>query len=733
MTAVRFFEPISWETRASNLEKAVAEDGWEKVARWSEGFWAHLSCCTDVVCVIEKLPKREFSVERGTRKLEKAHYAWMLLEIGICLLVVPLLIMLAAKLWVRSYYTFSPVETTPSLRAAPVPTSASSPMIDTTLVSPVQAPSSLKVIPPLSSVEASSASISIPPPTLEQLFEMIHKPQDRALFFVKMIEGLPEDCLPILRTVNEKGLTLLHYAYLYHDEAAQKCLEGRDKELSTICSTKKVHARPVYTSEIGKSPAELGKYFDQLAASYALRFYIQRQTGQPPDSPYWPWQGRIPSIEEALSFLDSESINRKYDGKTLLHLAKYYRHLEIETQLIAKHADPAIKSDYEIDDRSLFPWLNTFSSGSIFVERGLTADEMSREFWDQLYWHVALTHIVGEKITDYRGKTRIQFPGWGDQEGLDFQEVLSHITSLNRRDKIGLTLMHYAVLFDQQKMEEQLRAMDARLDEATQIDWMRGRPCLIDTVEGSFTPSELLEYLVDNFIVDSMEYGTEKSSKDRLICRPPGVHRLCDMERRTEEAITRCAYKRLLDAGAFKEDGAKSMQELFEGLKIKDTLRYFSEKRVKAQSVLLRGVFMNSYSGLYQRVEPYTLPNQLLDMGLDPIERDGLWDKRYFTGKKYIEEDGEKWYLPKKLDPEGEYNIRWPIENLFQKSSFNAADENERQQLKKRVLQVIREPITSAVVELPPVVAGIVAEYLSWEPVTNSHMNRDVSNGASAV
>ncbi len=705
---IGFFEPISWKANALEKE-SIDEDRWEAVARWSEGFWANLSCRTDAVRVIGS-KERKVLVEHYTRKLGEAHYAWMIFELGTCLLVVPLLVMLVAKLCTRYHYTFTTPTITPSVESA----------------SPVFFPPGplrefRELVHSLSWRRDAGDLLS------RLLFQAIDSEEDRTQLLGTMINELPDQYLDILKKLDDCGLTLLHYAYLYRDEDTQKCLEARSKELSTIPSSETFSIKPGMsawgTSYIpkGKNPAELSKYHNQLAARYVLRLHIQRRTEKVVASPYWPWKEAMPSIEEAFSFLDPRALDRLEDGMTLLHLAKHYRHEEIERRLIAKGANTAIRSTEEIEDNRTFLWLGMQEHLVIKVKAGLTADEMSREFWDQFYWKLALAHVKGYKVTGESGGTLIRFPGWGSQEGLDFQEVLSHITTLNRQDQDGLTLMHYAVLFGQQEMQKQLREKEPGLDEATCVSWKLFNGVYYASISQLLNPNQLLEHLVDGFIAQSIEYSISKSSNDTIVYRPSSISRCSDMEIRIERAILRQTYERLLKEGAFQgvdkiEMELDSMKNRIKQVEFKELLRYISPRGVRMYPEALKYIFSISLKTCHGSTKPYAIPFQLLDIGVDPIDREE------------VEGPGNE-IEAEKLDAWAAKKIRWPIKYLFRKAPQNAdpktsqemGKEKEKQKLTERVFRVIREPITSAVSELPAPLAGIVSEYLGWEPITRSN------------
>ncbi len=472
---VKWYQPILWEKGIQNKHDY---GGNLAVARMVESFWRNLSPRAKEFQLIEHVGHYKFTAVSHDRVFTAKDRALMAMEIFLCILVVPLIIMLIAKSIVRYRNTFAiqptpldqpaqeplhprpesmkpadpkkepaktateptpqttltPPETPPSSEITPVqvlPPLQSQPEIRSTRIeqapSPQGKPSSLDILkriapnyrPPtllessakpsrfswkqeiatyeeiikkilsgndlgavkvlmekvfaFSSLELGAfASIYIEMTTSQEvfhylclkmsrielsnneistlLFNTIHRKKERSLYLKILIATCPSMRSHLFNTYSE-GLTLLHYAWLYHDKAAIMVLEKELKNNPPV--SKSYFELPLHGSgfKVGNSatkkiffppkqtPAAMTKCHDDLAARHVLLMHIHHLEPQlPPPSPFWPWEGPLPSIEDAWTYLDKtpNKLNcLNEEGLTLLDEARNHGHNEIAQKLTA--------------------------------------------------------------------------------------------------------------------------------------------------------------------------------------------------------------------------------------------------------------------------------------------------------------------------------------------------------------------------------------------------------------
>ena len=102
---IKWYQPILWEENVQ-ISKSSPFQSTLSLARGVEGFWRNLSPCMAEFKVTRRLDEHAFKVEPHTRVVTGIDWALMGVEIFLCLLVVPLLIMLIAKPIVRANNSF---------------------------------------------------------------------------------------------------------------------------------------------------------------------------------------------------------------------------------------------------------------------------------------------------------------------------------------------------------------------------------------------------------------------------------------------------------------------------------------------------------------------------------------------------------------------------------------------------------------------------------------------------
>ena len=471
------------------------------------------------------------------------------------------------------------------------------------------------------------------------LFKTIKRKEERSKYLAILLKNWPPTLSKILGSYDDQGyqgLTLLHYAYLYHEEELIKLiLEKGGEELANLPSI------PIssFNRSISVSPgsckiripieknilknmtaAELARCRDDLAARSILFTHMLdvRPTGRPSD--FWPqhWRDKHPTIEEVWPYLDltAEKLNRRDDnGLTLLHYAKYFRHQAIATQLQQAGADLSVKSTKSVSNYMFDITIPAVSSGisttkSIVVEAGKTADELAQEFWDAFYLHHAFAIL-----RDHAPITSTKFPSWKESEGRDLLGIIPRITEINKTDEYGLTLLHYAMLLEQEVVQKALLAHRAQAEVATTISqsftWQIGSLRITFSKGEYVTPAEFLNYCADKFLFRCIKIMC-LTLMNREAIKLTGFHGFC-MNKNLEAQLTRPLLK-----AVEKRVHVEDLTELYSFLnhhgQTPPDLRkhYIDEENFKR---IVRAAFVQAC-----REKAFYLADELLELMEEPLD-----------------------------------------------------------------------------------------------------------------
>ncbi len=701
MSTINRFTPILWTPLESWEPTRLRDKNWLLLGRFTEQFWRNLSLKTQEFQVTHFISAKELGVTSCTRVFKCRDYAMMGIEITICLLIIPLVVMLAAKFLVRSHYQFT-----------------------------INHFNSLNQCHDLEGFRLICSQLDFGSPQNVQqvsnlLFHTMERRENRSQFLKIIIDRLAlAGRSDLLGAYDSKGLTPLHYAHLYHDEEAIQMLEAADKEgvLGQQASEKPFMLdftinwgwgveRGFPHIPAGMTAKEMVQYSDHLAARQILCEYMVGDKISIKNSPIHPWPTVIPSLDVLVSYLDPKRLNEPDAyGRTLLHYAKLYRWKEIEDLLIQAGADRTVKSrDMDIHiskkDTGIHEAFRHVGLGGqyIQVQEGLAADEFAASYWDQFYWMLALVHIKGTSIIDSRGNSLICCPHWKTHEGGDFRKVISHITTLDRQDKHGLTLMHYAMLFDQRQMQEQLKErsqeMRVNLNCATEIscEWQMG---WFTFTSGSgrkglmVTPEEIQDYCVDKILFSALY--TRMSNRSLWVLQNPSTNTADDLAHNLRPHLMKLVKKRLVQKGFLQapihdteiDNGAITgqIQKTFEGSIIKLLKCISNWTRYPGDAT---AIFTHIFSANTRGVN-FKLANALLKRGVDPIDRES---------------------------PDNLPNSR-TVKRIFELGTGDLIEKDKRKELelRSRIKKVIQDPIASTISALPLELVTIISQYAGWEP-----------------
>ncbi len=445
------------------------------LARLTECFWRNFSLKTEEFRITYCFSKNEFIVVPSRREFSWRDYVAMGMQIVLCLSVVPLIVMLAAKLIVRSHYQFTCSRREYTHGFA--------------ILEQCRNLDRFRVL--CSQIDLSSQKNLSNLPDL--LFKMMHRRladtiQEETAFFKVLVEELiAAGRSDLLGAFDAKGLTLLHYAYLYHNQEAINLLEAQDKEgvLGQACSTEPFlldfciywgREKQFPLLPKGLTPKQMAKRSDHLAAHqllcedmmHSVQIVGRGFRSQFCDSWMSPWKAHaVFNLERVWSYLDVTQLDSlDIYGKTLLHYVKLYRPVlgfsqydgrQIEEKLIASGASRAIKSR---DLSGVYACYKVCKDEEpIKMEDGLTADQFAASFWDQFYWRLARRMIRDNE--DVISSTLFCEPwrtDWAYGKIKTTENIISEITTLDRRDQDGRTLMDYARLLGRKEMQKQLQA-----------------------------------------------------------------------------------------------------------------------------------------------------------------------------------------------------------------------------------------------------------------------------------
>ncbi len=376
-------------------------------------------------------------------------------------------------------------------------------------------------------------------------------------------------------------------------------------------------------------------------------------------------------------------------GLTLMHYAVLYE--DQETQELLKDACPELmtKLSSSMGKNKRYPGF--FEVGTI---GGKTPLEFAKAFWSRFHWKLALAHITGSLPKNQEEL----FLGWDQNRGRDFSEVIAKIDPSDRvRPSSGLTLLHYAALFQKEEMAEQLKQQGMSEDQATLLDllwyftldphWDNGAYAIIFTkhLGEKVSPKKFPDACVDKLII---EYMSVRLTKDSCVLwgkRGP---------RNIPEylAILKLLQKRLVEKGELPvqardaqtdEEMAEEVQQGLDQMELGKLLGYVHRAHLEIGARYLFVVACQKGQD--------GLARQLLDLGLDPLNRADI-------------ELGKTW---------GPSTREAAINSPF--SCLKELPPSEGEAVKKmeeHVRKKVEKIITDSIIDFPTVLGHLISEYV---------------------
>ena len=322
-------------------------------------------------------------------------------------------------------------------------------------------------------------------------------------------------------------------------------------------------------------------------------------------------------LNRTLSFSDKDRYlkDRNECGLTLMHYAVLYE--DQEAQKLLNQACPELMStpSLSMDRENWYPGF--FKVGKLQSAPPL---EFAQAFWAKFYRELAYAHITDRLPTNARGEPMKLFPGWDETRGRNFSEVIAQAGGIDAEDAAGLTLLHYAALHQKKEMIEQLKQRSAMWEKATLMNvrhWYFGAYSIEfnKALREKISPKNFPDACVDRLLLEYVRVRLSEPS-----CS------LWNNENRYEKrscmAVLRLLHKRLEEKGLFAqslgtqtdEERVRELQVYLDGEELRKVLGYVGRADLGARHLF----------GVACREKRYDLAKQLLDLGLDPLDRNDI-------------------------------------------------------------------------------------------------------------
>lgn len=315
--------------------------------------------------------------------------------------------------------------------------------------------------------------------------------------------------------------------------------------------------------------------------------------------------------------IDDYLLRIDLNGLSLMHYAVLFEDEEVRNLLIKACPELAKRRSLDWADRTSIPgaFVDGLSSGSA------TPEEFARAFWPTFYWNLASEHIC-DRLPENREGTPIElFPGWNVNRGRNFSEVIAKIDVIDASpgNPTGLTLLHYAALFQNKDAIEQLKKQGASWERAKLLDveWRFGDYVVKFSKEfgEEISPKEFADSCVDRLIAEYMVVRLSKGS-----CRLWGE--VAPRQKTTCMAIVRMLEKRLVEEGGFlmhpgietDEEMIQKLQAHLDRMELSELLGCMHQAHLEARHLF----------AVACQEKRYDLAYQLLDLGVDPLERSNI-------------------------------------------------------------------------------------------------------------
>ena len=527
---VTFFQLVIWNPTISDKSSRCT-----CVWRYQELFWSNVFCSPPEFEVTASLGQGRFSVvnrERGPDEccLTPSRLAhWFL-----CLLVIPPLVMLIARACFRlssTRFEKIPLHLRPRLEID----GSQKKLDDSADSSPEivggsgdEDPSGGGVEQERSVLKAEDSPVfraespdRVQPAPVEEDREKL-----KFYYYLRNKDIPSEERIKVLTELLEKspglanedleGWTPMHYAlFLREDEIYQLlCRHG-----SVRPSTKDVLIMRTGRDKLGMfvshpcgltipkglTPLEARAYFYHAIAVDVLLTRIEGKAYNSQFSYPLPW-GEEASLEEIYGYLSAQYLNGEHTlqgsryGLTLLHYVHFYSAPAIAERLIALGADPQVQSTASVkigcscEDR--------FGDE---IPQGCTPIELQQAFKNLIIRKTIFQWIRGKKgdLCFYFDRSQEKVLPFSP---LSLETALDEISpeALAAKDRVGLTLLHYASLYEHEdatvrlltkKADNSVRQISIRMETSTEIE--EDRYPLDFIVECA--PTQFKEYFLPEF------------------------------------------------------------------------------------------------------------------------------------------------------------------------------------------------------------------------------------------
>ncbi len=493
MLPIKFSSTVSWGTDITNASdlRCLSVIWMERI---TERFWHSVSCCGEQYRVTASLDNGKYSITLITNDNAPSSNPYRWLDRFLCLLILPPLIFLIAKTCFRRSKRFC------------------------------LAPDSVITIS--EPIERAISSMPLPP-TLEMFCKLIQKdsfkssPNYQMEMWVHLInlESSDNKQIPYLRELLRhypaltkrvwNGWTAMHYAYLKGNQALIQLLESHDKDLIDTPSRsthKFTFSRGVLgylptggrtTNEHifpqGITPAELQRQFHNIHARDAIYHFMFKQGSAYQNLSHCPWaeQGLPEDPKTLCNYLHPGYLNQlDAHGFGLLHYTYLFSHGEpIYQTLIEKGADQEVRSRYQ----------STPVSSGDPIDGGQTAAEFKALLYQRAAWKAIIRRF--EKTSEETIWPIPIYTAWGSITFESLETALSYI-DVQDTDSNGLTMLYYAVLFDDAPLIEALKKRRAAEDSVpitipAPENLGANAPCLL---EGNFSPAQFKEKFTSAYV-----------------------------------------------------------------------------------------------------------------------------------------------------------------------------------------------------------------------------------------